>query len=304
MTQRQRGILLWFLFVSPILLGCDFDSDSAKTEKPKPVVSEPGPVDADAPEEFTITESGLKYRIRRKSDGKKPTADQVVTVNFRGWLDDGTLFDTTYGTGGIPGAKEFKYQPAGLQEGLQLIGEGGMIELEVPHKLGYGERGLPPNVPPKATLHILVEMIKVDDPPKLPAELAGAGSNSTEGLQPGPVDPDAPEEFTTTESGLKYRIRRKSDGKKPVATNSVKVHYRGWLDDGTEFDASYPRKEPLQFPLTKVIRGWTEGLQLIGVGGMIELEIPGPLGYGASGSPPKIPPNATLHFLIELLEVR
>lgn len=119
---------------------------------------------------------------------------------------------------------------------------------------------------------------------------------------PGPADPDAPTEFTTTDSGLKYRIMRKSDGQKPTASQAVKVHYRGWLDDGTEFDSSYSRGEPASFGLTAVVAGWTEGIPLVGEGGMIELEIPSDLGYGPRGRP-GIPPNATLHFTVELLEV-
>ncbi len=122
--------------------------------------------------------------------------------------------------------------------------------------------------------------------------------------EPGPVDDDAPEEFTETDSGLKYRIRRKSDGRKPTAAETVSVNYRGTLDNGKVFDSSYERGEPATFPLNGVIKGWTEGLQLVGEGGMIELEIPAKLGYGASGQPPTIPPNATLHFLVELIEIK
>jgi FKBP-type peptidyl-prolyl cis-trans isomerase len=305
--RGQRGVLLWFLFpslVSIVLTGCGAGTASSKPGKPERVVNSPGPEDPDAPKEFTTTESGLKYRICRKSDGKKPTIDHVVTVNYRGWLDDGKLFDTTYGTGGAPALLEMRNFVPGWQEGLALVGEGGMIELEIPYKLGYGERGAPPDIPPKATLHFLVEVIKVTDAPKLPPDLAAAGVSPMGDLKPGKVDPDAPEEFTTTDSGLKYRIRRKSDGKKPTASNSVKVHYRGWLDNGKEFDSSYSRKKPEEFPLKGVIAGWTEGLQLIGVGGMIELEVPGPLGYKERGNPPTIPSNATLHFVVELLEVR
>ena len=92
----------------------------------------------------------------------------------------------------------------------------------------------------------------------------------------GPVDDDAPEEFTETDSGLKYRILRKSDGERAIASDSVTVNYRGWLDDDTEFDSSYERGEPISFPLGGVIPGWTEGMQLVGVGGMIELTIPAP----------------------------
>lgn len=123
-------------------------------------------------------------------------------------------------------------------------------------------------------------------------------------VEPGPEDKDAPKEFTIVKSGLKYRILRKSEGKKATAKDTVKVHYKGWLDDKKEFDSSYKRGEPIEFPLNAVIPGWTEGMQLIGEGGMIELEIPYQLGYGERGRPPVIPPRATLHFLVELIAVK
>ncbi len=120
----------------------------------------------------------------------------------------------------------------------------------------------------------------------------------------GKIDDDAPEEMTPTVTGLYYRILRKSDGKKPTAFDRVVAHYKGWLDDGTQFDSSYDRNSPSEFALNQVVKGWTEGLQLVGEGGMIELEIPYDLGYGVPGRPPSIPPKATLHFLVELKEVK
>ena len=134
--------------------------------------------------------------------------------------------------------------------------------------------------------------------------LTSCASNMTSSNEPGPADPDAPTEFSGTPSGLKYKILRKSDGPKPKPSDSVLAHYRGWLDDGTEFDSSYARGEPTAFPLSGVIPGWTEGLQLIGTGGMIELEIPSELGYGQRGAGADIPPNARLHFIVELIEIR
>ncbi len=121
--------------------------------------------------------------------------------------------------------------------------------------------------------------------------------------EPGPSDENAPEEFTETGSGLKYRILRESDGTKPTAADTVLCNYKGWLDDGSEFDSSYKRGAPIDFPLSGVIAGWTEGVQLIGEGGMIELEIPYALGYGERGMPGAIPPKATLHFIVELEKV-
>jgi FKBP-type peptidyl-prolyl cis-trans isomerase FkpA len=128
-----------------------------------------------------------------------------------------------------------------------------------------------------------------------PALPAGAGS----------IDAAAPKTFTKTNSGLEYRILRNGAGAKPKAANTVKVHYHGWLDNGKVFDSSYERREPIEFPLNGVIPGWTEGMQQVGQGGMIELLIPSELGYGARGTPGgPIPPNARLHFLVELLDVR
>ena len=120
----------------------------------------------------------------------------------------------------------------------------------------------------------------------------------------GKIDNDAAKEFSETKSGLKYRILRRGAGAAPKATNSVRVHYHGWLDNGNVFDSSYRRNEDISFGLNQVIKGWTEGMQLVGAGGMIELQIPSDLGYGNRGAPPDIPPKATLHFLVELIEVR
>lgn len=119
----------------------------------------------------------------------------------------------------------------------------------------------------------------------------------------GPMDADAELEFSATDSGLRYRILRKSDGKKPTAASTVTVNYRGWLESGKVFDSSYERGEPTTFPLRNVIDGWTEGMQLVGEGGMIELWVPSRLGYGERGSPGSIPAHSKLHFIVELVSV-
>ena len=136
-------------------------------------------------------------------------------------------------------------------------------------------------------------------------KLTAGPKDDKEKVSPGAIDADASAEFTTTESGLKYRILRKSTEAKPQATDTVTVHYKGWLDDKTIFDSSYQRGDKISFPLNRVVKGWTEGLQLVGKGGMIELEIPSNLGYGERGTPGgPIPPNATLHFVVELFEIK
>ena len=117
------------------------------------------------------------------------------------------------------------------------------------------------------------------------------------------MDLDAPDEFTRSKSGLYYRVLRKSNGRRPHSTDRVLAHYKGWLQNGEQFDNSYDQGKPSEFSLNEVVAGWKEGLQLIGEGGMIELEVPPRLGYGATPHQ-GIPPNSTLHFIVELKEIR
>jgi FKBP-type peptidyl-prolyl cis-trans isomerase FkpA len=108
---------------------------------------------------------------------------------------------------------------------------------------------------------------------------------------------------TKTESGLIYKDIQPGTGASPSASDSVKVNYRGTLIDGTEFDSSYKRNQPASFPLSGVIRCWTEGVQKMKVGGKAQLVCPSDIAYGDQGHPPVIPGGATLVFEIELLEI-
>lgn len=143
-----------------------------------------------------------------------------------------------------------------------------------------------------------------DPPPKnlkpkkapLPELPAGAGE----------IDADAPDELSPTPSGLYYRILRKSDGRKPTSRDYVSVHCRGRYisDKEEEFVNSYASGKPVGINLSGWIKGCTEGMQLVGEGGMIELEIPYQLAYGEFGLAPSVPPRTTIHFLVELREIK
>ena len=110
-------------------------------------------------------------------------------------------------------------------------------------------------------------------------------------------------EVKVTDSGLQYEVIESTIGQKPSANDTVRVHYEGTLIDGTVFDSSYKRGEPISFPLNGVIKGWTEGLQLMSVGSKYKFYIPYQLAYGAQGAGASIPPYAALIFTVELLGI-
>jgi FKBP-type peptidyl-prolyl cis-trans isomerase FkpA len=112
------------------------------------------------------------------------------------------------------------------------------------------------------------------------------------------------EGVTVTESGIQYVVLTAGEGDTPLATDTVKVHYKGTFLNGETFDSSYDRGEPAVFPLNRVIKGWTEGVQLMPVGAKYKFTIPADLAYGPNGNPPNIPGNSVLEFEIELLEIQ
>jgi FKBP-type peptidyl-prolyl cis-trans isomerase FklB len=112
------------------------------------------------------------------------------------------------------------------------------------------------------------------------------------------------EGVVTLPSGLQYKVIKPGDGPKPVATDTVTVNYKGTLLDGTEFDSSYKNNKPSSLPADKLIKGWSEAIQLMPVGSKWQIFIPSDLGYGPRGAPPNIPPNSTLIFEVELLSTK
>ena len=113
----------------------------------------------------------------------------------------------------------------------------------------------------------------------------------------------SPASTETLPSGVKIEHVTKGTGPSPKASDTVKVHYRGTLTDGKEFDSSYKRGQPISFPLNRVIPCWTEGVQKMQVGGKAKLTCPAATAYGDNGGPGTIPPNATLNFEVELLGI-
>lgn len=134
------------------------------------------------------------------------------------------------------------------------------------------------------------------------AETAAAGQENLVAGQQFLAENKSKEGVQTTDSGLQYKVLTMGEGAKPAAEDTVKVHYSGKLLDGTEFDSSYARNEPISFALNRVIAGWTEGMQLMPIGSKFEFYIAPELAYGEGGGGP-IPPNSTLIFEVELLDI-
>jgi peptidylprolyl isomerase len=237
----------------------------------------------------TTTASGLQYSAIEAGDGPAPQVGDVVAVHYRGTLEDGTEFDNSYDRGEpftFP-LGQGKVIP-GWDEGIALMQVGGKAKLIIPPELAYGESGAGGVIPPNATLTFEVELVSI-----LP------------GAPEAPSDVDE-EDYVTTDTGLKFYDLETGDGASPKTGQRVTAHYTGWLEDGTKFDSSLDRGQPLTFVLGlgQVIAGWDEGIATMKVGGKRQLVVPAELAYGEKGASGVIPPNATLIFEVELVDVQ
>lgn len=163
-------------------------------------------------------------------------------------------------------------------------------------------KGQPSSLTDEEMAKVLTEYKRQSDAKELKALQLKAADNLKKGSAFLAENAKRPE-VKTTKSGLQYQVLKQGTGAKPKATSTVKVHYEGRLLDGTVFDSSIARQQPVSFPLSQVIQGWTEGLQLMNKGSQFRLFIPSQLAYGEIGSGDAIEPNSTLIFDIELLEI-
>lgn len=248
-----------------------------------------------------VAESGLQYKVIKSNEaGTQVNAGDMVTGHMVMSLIDGTKLADSH-QGGQPIDYPVDQVFAGWAEGSKMMKTGESYSFVLPAKLGFGEEGYARGgIPPMATLVLELEVVSVKSQAEVEAEekalLMKQTGYITDYL-------DKHKDAVLLESGLVYRVLSEGTGNMPSEEQTVSVHYSGTLIDGTEFDSSYKRGQPAQFPVNGVIRGWVEALQLMKEGAKYELVIPADLAYGAGGTP-NIPGGSTLVFTVELLEIK
>lgn len=253
--------------------------------------------------EVVTLDSGLKYFDDSLGTGREVITDELVTLHFSGWVikDTSNLFsdwsNDQVRQSAMIGNSKLRNQPVkfvvggnsfikGVDEGIVGMKIGGTRTIVIPSNLAYGEEGIGP-IPPNSDLKLVVELLDVKE--RIVIVMWDVDSTK----------------LKTTESGLQYSIVTEGEGETADSGNVVTVHYSGFLADGTKFDSSVERDDPFSFLLGmgQVIPGWEEGLKLMNKGGKARLVIPPELGYGGL-SVGTIPPNSTLYFDIELVDMQ
>jgi peptidylprolyl isomerase len=263
-------------------------SASAPTPPAKPG-DIPAPADVASPPADAVKEkSGLTSKVLTPGTGKDhPRTFDSVKVNYTGWTKDGKMFDSSVARG-APAEFGVEEVIKGWTEGLQLMVEGEKRRFWIPGALAYGDT--PRMGAPAGDLTFDVELLAIQkgaEPPPVPTDLA-----------------KPPKDAKKTKSGLVYRRLTKGNGKAhPKETDRVSVHYSGWSKDGKMFDSSVTRGKPAIFPLNRVIKGWTEGVQLMVQGDKVRFWIPAELAYGDKPTRPGAPAGE-LVFDVELLEIQ
>ena len=251
-----------------------------------PVLSQtsiPAPPDVAAPpDDAEVTASGLASKVLEAGDGtERPDDNDVVEVHYTGWTTDGKMFDSSVARGepvGLPMDRVI----TGWSEGLQLMVIGEKRRLWIPENLAYkGEAGKPAGM-----LVFDVELLKLNQmatAPDVPENVAAA-----------------PASAEVTDSGLASRVLQPGTGTEhPKKSSNVTVHYTGWTTDGEMFDSSVVRGQPSSFGLNQVIKGWTEGVQLMVVGEKRRFWIPQKMAYGGRDGAPE----GMLVFDVELVSI-
>lgn len=245
----------------------------------------PAPDDvAAAPADAKKSASGLAWKVLTPGKGTvHPTETDRVEVHYSGWTKDGKMFDSSV-VRGESTSFALNQVIKGWTEGVQLMTEGAKFRFWIPGDLAYGDKPQRPGAP-SGQLTFDVELISIVKPPETPKDVAAPPASATK-----------------TASGLAYAVLEQGQGEKPGPTSRVLVHYSGWTKDGKMFDSSVARGRPIPLSVNGVIKGWTEGLQLMAPGAKYRFWIPADLAYGEKPLRPGAPAGQ-LTFDVELIKI-
>lgn len=289
-APKWRMLWLWAVLLGLLVAACGpaapqaTDTDSAGTSSEEVIVQTGS----------RVTESGLEYIEIEPGTGPRAQPGDQVTVHYTGTLEDGTEFDSSIGGDPLPFVLGEGRVIPGWDEGIALMNVGGKARLIIPPELGYGEQGFGP-IPGGATLYFDVELISAEPAP-------------TPVLPPTPEPPTFvnPDDYTVTDSGLQYYFLEEGTGETPKPGEVAVVNFVGWVKDGLKF-ADSQEGVPVEFVVgeEQILPGWDEMVLLMQVGDMVQFVLPPELGLGEEGAPNGvIPPNATLVFEMELVEIK
>jgi peptidylprolyl isomerase len=241
-------------------------------------------------DDVITTESGLQYLLFETGNGPSPESGQIVSVHYTGFLDDGTIFDSSVERG-----TPFQFplgQGAvirGWDEGIALLNEGSKARLIIPSDLGYGAGGSGGVIPPNATLVFDVELVEIlPGSPELPTEVSES-------------------DYTVTESGLMYYDIESGNSPTPNEGQAVILHFTAWLDDNTKLGSTIDTGQPIPYLMGsgELFPGFEEGIASMQIGGIRQMVFPPELAYGETGTPDgQIPPDSTLIFQVEVLGIQ
>jgi peptidylprolyl isomerase len=243
---------------------------------------------AAAPATATKTGSGLAWKLLSKAqEGARPGPHDKVTLSFTGWTAEGKVIDSTVPDGDTRAYPMDDLTP-GLSEGLRLMSKGERRRFWIPAELSSPGRPRKKGYEGPTVFDVeLVDFLAMPDPMPVPEDVAAP-----------------PADAKRTKSGLAYKFLKHGKEKvHPTASNTVEVHYSGWTPDGRMFDSSLSRGRPTKFPLSAVIKGWTEGVQLLTVGDRARFWIPAALAYGDKPAQEGAP-SGPLVFDIELVSIK
>ncbi len=263
-------------------------------------------------DDFKASEDGYEYKYITKGDGETPKQGEVVVYNLMYMNEkDSVIFESTVDQPAIIPCDTMQWSNMGpLYKAFKIIKEGDSILIKIPTKTLFEESfraAIPPTLDTAGAITFYIGATKINTQEEMEAEALESSKGRLN------KDIEIIENFLkennisaqSTESGLRYVIDAEGTGDYPQPGQNVSVHYTGTLMDGTKFDSSLDRNEPLSFPIgqNRVIQGWDEGIALLKKGGKGTLYIPSPLAYGPRGAGGMIGPNSVLKFEVELVDI-